>query len=79
MTIQDYLPKGVKYDASGGLIFARDNKGGYVPVADIRGWSYLVDIFDGNLLKASNFQDELGRFIAEAINYRLNKKEVPMT
>lgn len=79
MTIKDYLPSGVKYDPSGGLLFARDEKGEYVPIADIRGWSYLVDIFDGDILKASNFQDKLGCFIVEAINYRLNKKEVPMT
>ena len=74
MTIADYLPSGVTYDPLSGFVSAKDQQGHYVQVADIRGWSYLVEIFDGDILKAEKFQNKLGAFITEAINFKLNKK-----
>lgn len=74
MNIQEYLPEGVEYDPSGGIIIAYDKEGSFTYVADIRGFGKLT-----NLLKsegaAVQFQDKLGRFIADAINEKLKNPD----
>lgn len=44
------------------------------PIISIRGWGTIQNIFDTRE-KQEQFQDELGYFIAEAVNEKLNKQQ----
>ncbi len=77
-TIKEYLGKSVWYDEQGQMIFSTTPKGDR-HVADIdfegisvRGWGSIQYMFDSPD-DAIKFQDDVGRFVAEAINEKLNK------
>ena len=74
-TIEEYINK-AQYDPHGILIWALPFDGNIPAIlVDIRGWSRICNLFpEGD--EAEEFQDELGRWIADAINQKLesNKK-----
>ena len=75
-----FLGKEVWYDEGCGSVFARNEKEGDQMILDMRGWGsiqYLYKKEDGSLDldKAALFQDELGRWVAEAINLRMREYE----
>lgn len=77
MTIQKFLGKKIKYDREGQKIWAVDKKDGHQMIADIRGWGAIQNLFkktggEIDMEKAEAFQDELGQFIADAIQEKLN-------
>ena len=77
MTIQDWL-KDVYYDEFGQYLWSKQSSdGGSQMIGEVRGWGALQNEFN-TMEEASKFQDEVGKFIAEAINekvQRLNKKD----
>ena len=77
MTIQDWL-KDVYYDEFGQYLWSKQSSdGGNQMIGEVRGWGALQNEFN-TMEEASKFQDEVGKFIAEAINekvQRLNKQD----
>ncbi len=82
--ITDYIQDGVSYDNHGTYFWAKQKNGGVKMLADMRGWGAIQNMckmpsgkIDMDL--AMKFQDELGQFIADAINEKLErlKKEQP--
>jgi hypothetical protein len=70
MTIEKWLSN-VYYDEYGTHIWNKeDANGGSQLVADVRGWGRLQNEFKTEE-EAAKFQDEIGRFIAEAVREKL--------
>lgn len=67
-TIRSFLSKSVSYDPLLTSILTDDNR----MVLDIRGWGQIKNLFATHL-EAEFFQDEIGGFVAEAINEKLNR------
>jgi hypothetical protein len=65
-SVKKWLGKELYYSAEGQMIFTKDHQ----LVADIRGWGALIHCFE-TLNEASDFQDEIGQFIVDAINEKL--------
>jgi hypothetical protein len=64
MKVEEWL-KDLEYDSDG--ICITKNR---IVVLDIKGWFTLVDTFNNENL-AAVFQDEIGKFVLEAINEKL--------
>jgi hypothetical protein len=77
MTIQEWL-KDVYYDEYGQYLWSKQSSdGGSQLIGEVRGWGALQNEFNTQE-EATKFQDEVGKFIAEAINekvQRLNKQD----
>ena len=76
MTIKEWFKSGVQYDSEGTQIWAieKTNDADYLHhVADVRGWGELQNLFKLDIDKAAEFQDKVGKFIAEAINEKLER------
>lgn len=71
MTVQEWL-KDVYYDVSMQFIFAKKKNKGVEAVAGIRGFGSLSKEFP-TLEETYNFQDQVGKFIAEAINEKIER------
>ena len=77
MTIQEWFKNGVQYDSEGTQIWAveKTKDADYLHhVADIRGWGEIQNLFKLDMNKAAEFQDRIGKFIAEAINEKLERE-----
>jgi hypothetical protein len=71
MTIEKWL-KNVYYDEFGTHIWNKDKEGDIQKVADIRGWGAIQNLFKTQK-EAEEFQDEIGKFIADAINEKVQR------
>jgi hypothetical protein len=71
MTIKEWLSN-VKYDDFGQILWNVDKNGEHQMVAEIRGWGRIQNEFKTEK-EAIEFQDEVGKFIAEAINEKIQK------
>lgn len=72
MTIKQWLSN-VYYDEWGTHIWNKvDADGGSQLVADIRGWGRIQNEFKTEE-EAAQFQDEVGKFIVEAIREKIEK------
>jgi hypothetical protein len=71
MTIKKWL-KDVYYDKYGQYLWSKDSEGDSQMIGKIRGWGTLQNEFS-NLDNASIFQDEVGKFIADAINEKVQR------
>ena len=79
MTIQEWFRDGVQYDSEGTQIWAEERTKDAVylhHVADIRGWGEMQNLFKLDMNKAAALQDEVGKFVAEAINEKLAKQKL---
>lgn len=70
MTIQQWL-KDVYYDEYGQYLWSKQNDGSQM-IGEVRGWGRLQNEFQTEQ-EAAKFQDEIGKFIAEAINEKIQK------
>lgn len=68
MKVSEWL-SGLEYD-SHGMTIEKTVNGSSVIIIDIRGWSTIVNSL-GSENRAALFQDEVGKFILEAINEKL--------
>ena len=77
MKVKDFINGKVEYDKFGGQYFwIKEPKGGSQMLAEMRGWGAIQNLFPMTKEGQSNaakFQDELGDFIAEAINEKIEK------
>lgn len=72
MTIKQWLSD-VYYDENGTHIWNKeDADGGSQLVADVRGWGRLQNEFKTEE-EAAKFQDEVGKFIADAIREKIER------
>ena len=71
MTIKKWL-KDVYYDKYGQYLWSKDSEGDSQMIGKIRGWGTLQNEFS-NLDNACIFQDEVGKFIADAINEKVQR------
>lgn len=79
MKIIDLINGKVTYDKFGGQYFwINDPKGGSQMLAEMRGWGHIQNMFkdkkgDIDMDAAGKYQDEVGDWIAEAINEKLER------
>jgi hypothetical protein len=76
MNVQDFIGEKATYDPDGQYIWGVGYDGEYQKLADLRGWGAIQNAFmsNGGMVdqeKAASFQDELGRWLADAINEKL--------
>jgi hypothetical protein len=80
-TIIDFIGEKAKYDQMGQMIFGVAKDGNQQLLADLRGWGAIQNLFmdkSGKLdsKKAETFQDELGQWIVDAINEKLEREKI---
>jgi hypothetical protein len=71
MNIKQWLSN-VYYDEDGTHIWNREDDGGLQLVADVRGWGRIQNEFKTEA-EAADFQDEVGKFIVEAIREKIKR------
>jgi hypothetical protein len=72
MTIKQWL-KDIYYDEYGQYLWSKQTKdGGSQMVGEVRGWGALQNVFKTEE-EATKFQDEIGKFIADAINEKVQR------
>jgi len=73
MTVKDFIGEKATYDKECFSIFGEDKKGGLQLLLDVRGWGAISSkLKDEN--KAVQLLDNLGAWIAEAINEKLERE-----
>jgi hypothetical protein len=80
MKISDFIGVKTTYDKFGQKIFANDKLGNLQMLADLRGWGAIQNLFKlkGGAIdfeKAEKFQDDLGQWLADAINEKLEREK----
>jgi hypothetical protein len=78
MTVQEYLGKKIIYDPHGPMIFTVRDTGHNQHLLDVRGWGSIQYLFkkdngDLDLDRAAKLQDEIGIFIAKAIQEKIER------
>ena len=71
MTIEEWL-KDVYYDEYGQYLWSKDSTEGSQMIGEIRGWGAIQQLF-GTHKECQEFQDEVGKFIANAINEKVQR------
>ena len=74
LSVESFIGEKVEYDQHGGQFIWGLHKGDEMQMLlSVRGWGAIQQLFeDGN--DAANFQDEMGEWIADAINQKLNNR-----
>lgn len=67
--VTDFINGPVIYDAAGTMLLIQRDEGVQV-LADVRGWGSIANMFTSPV-EASDYQDKIGQFIADAINDKL--------
>jgi hypothetical protein len=78
--IKEFIGTAKHDEFKGTYIWGVDKNGGHQMIAELRGWGAIQNMFknkDGsiNFKDAEQFQDELGKFIVEAINEKINNNK----
>jgi hypothetical protein len=78
MKITDYINGEVTYDGFGTYLWIAEPNTGLQMLGEVRGWGRIQNLFTDNEGKvdfeaAAQFQDEVGRFITEAVNEKIEK------
>jgi hypothetical protein len=78
-TISDFVGT-AKYDQMGQMIFGVQSDGNNQLLADLRGWGAIQNLFKTkggqiDVKKAEEFQDNLGQWIVDAINEKLEREQ----
>jgi len=72
MTLKEWL-KDVYYAPFGQYLWSRqDEEGGSQMVGEIRGWGAIQQLF-GTHKECEEFLDQIGKFIADAINEKVQR------
>jgi hypothetical protein len=72
MTLKEWF-KDVYYDRHGQYLWSKkDSDGGSQMIGEVRGWGVLQNNFK-TVEEAATFQDEIGKFIADAINEKVQR------
>jgi hypothetical protein len=83
MKVEDYINGNVTYDKDGQYFWIHGKSNGIKMLAELRGWGHIQNIFARNSKKcdidmdaAAKFQDEVGEWIADAINAKIKLVEI---
>ncbi len=76
MKITDFINGKVTYDKEGQYFWINTPECGLQMLAELRGWGHIQNMFKGQTSQreAAKFQDEIGEFIAQAINEQIKIK-----
>ena len=79
MKITDFINGEVFYDNQDQEIFIKTPDGGIQKFLELRGWGKIQNMFMNNkgqvdLKSAGDFQDEIGKFVEDAINEKLKRE-----
>jgi hypothetical protein len=80
--ITDFIDGKVTFDSEGGYFFVQNAREGFNMLAQMRGWGAIHKMkcfkteSGQDLNAAAKFQDELGEFIANAINEKIEREKV---
>jgi hypothetical protein len=72
--IVEFLGDNIKFDDYGAGYFWACKGDGIQMIAEVRGWGAIQNMFNTEK-EAEQFQDELGEWIADAINQKLQKQK----
>jgi hypothetical protein len=77
--ILKFIGDSVVYDQNGTYIWGIDKRNNPQMIAEVRGYGAIQNLFIDkktglDVDAANNFQDEVGKFIAEAINEKLKRE-----
>jgi hypothetical protein len=75
-TIKDFINGKVTYDREGQYFFIVQPNGGVQMLGELRGWGRLQYFFQRpdktiDIDSATTYQDEIGQFVADAINEKM--------
>ena len=78
MKVSDFIGEKAQFDTEGsGYIWGIKN-GDFQMIGEVRGWGAIQNLFKEkgiiNGEKAAIFQDELGKYIADAINEKMERE-----
>jgi uncharacterized protein YqgQ len=71
MSIKDFINGPVTYDDYGQYLWINTPKDGTQMLGEIRGWGHIQYMFKDQK-EAQKFQDEVGKFVADAVNEKMN-------
>lgn len=75
--ITDFINGPVIYDKEVQYFWINTPNNGVQMLADLRGWGHIQNMFKENgkinMDKAGKFQDEIGEFVAQAINEKIER------
>src|SRR3990167_4447415 len=79
MKPSDFIGDKVQYDRDGQYFWGVKNKDNLQMIAELRGWGAIQNLFKlpkgrVDFSEAAAFQDEVGEWIAEAINEKLKRE-----
>jgi hypothetical protein len=79
--VTDFIGNEVTYDKDGQYLWGTTEKDGMQMVGEIRGWGAIQNLFKTpkgsiDFDAAMKFQDELGEWIADAINQKLKSETI---
>jgi len=75
ITIEEFIGTRVEYDKMGTFIWGLNEKGEMQMIADVRGWGAIQHLFKDKQ-EAANFQDDLGDWIVDAINKKIQRSNM---
>lgn len=79
MKITDFIEGKVTYDKDGQYFWVNNANEGLQMLAELRGWGRIQNMFQTkgkyDLEGAEKFQDELGEWVASAINEKLEREK----
>ena len=70
MTIEQFIGRKARYDYNGQMILGIDLEGNEYLLLDVRGWGRIHT--NSGISEPEKFQDDLGEWIADAINQKLS-------
>jgi hypothetical protein len=78
MQVTDFINGEVSYDREGQYFWVHGNSNGIQMLAELRGWGAIQNMFVKSgkidMKQAALFQDEVGEFIAAAINEKIERE-----
>jgi hypothetical protein len=78
--VKDFIGDKAVYDEEAQTIWGEDSKGGLQMLLNVRGWGAIQNLFKNKKGqvdedKAIKFQDDMGKWIADAISEKLEREK----
>jgi len=76
MKITDFINGEVTYDKECQYFWINTPHKGIQMLGELRGWGHIQNMGFKNMEDAGKFQDEVGEFVAQAINEKINASKI---
>lgn len=79
--VTDFIKGPVTYDQDGQYFWINYPDKGVQMLAELRGWGHIQHMFENkkgthvDVKKAGEYQDKIGKFIADAINEKIEREK----